>query len=267
MGLAFRVFPALPVQMPFRFPSSPTAGISWPAAKVRSMREQRLYTVRAAALALGWPPARVRYYEARFRDELRCPREANGDPLFGDRHLRVLKSVDEWLQVNGAEETVIRERLAALSSWMKGELPIVEDFFPSTELALPELAPADRDAGTAGQAPGPVTGTATERTGEAATRAVEARAGALRRIERAVKDLADRMQGLEETLSALLAYLQEQSERQKGDDPLAQTTIPWERMNPGASVPSPGSSPSNLLGPSPAPLAGPSGSPVWVSPD
>ncbi|HHV55044.1 MAG TPA: MerR family transcriptional regulator [Firmicutes bacterium] len=242
------------------------------------MREQGLYTVRAAALALGWPPARVRYYEARFRDELRCPREANGDPLFGDRHLRVLKSVDEWLQVNGAEETVIRERLAALSSWMKGELPIVEDFFPSAELALPELAPADGDAGTAGPTPAPAARTATERTGEAAAAAGEVTAGALERIEHAVKDLADRMQGLEETLSALLAYLQEQSERQKQDepalfhvikrdDPLAQTTIPWERMDPGASVPSPGSSPSNLLGPSPAPLAGPSRSPVWVSPD
>lgn len=230
------------------------------------MREQRLYTVRAAALALGWPPARVRYYEARFRDELRCPREANGDPLFGDRHLRVLRSVDEWLQVNGAEETVIRERLAALSSWMKGELPIVEDFFPSAELALPALAPADRDAGTAGQAPGSVASTATERTGEAAAGAGEVSAGALQRIEHAVKDLADRVQGLEESFSALLAYLQEQSERQKQDeptlfhvikrdDPLARTAVPWEQIDLEVSASSP---------PSPA---GPSRLPVWVSPD
>ncbi|MBE3583480.1 MAG: MerR family transcriptional regulator [Limnochordaceae bacterium] len=102
-----------------------------------------LYTVLDAAAQLGWSPARLRYWEARFRNELGCVRQSDGDPLFTFRQIRLLQEASHWLAEEDESEEVVRRRLQALQS------------YAGSIASIPHVAPATK--------PGPAaTGTETE---------------------------------------------------------------------------------------------------------
>ncbi|MBE3577037.1 MAG: hypothetical protein IMX00_05035, partial [Limnochordales bacterium] len=163
-----------------------------------------LSTPATAALKLGWSVARLRYYEARYRDELGCLRLPGGDPLFTDRQLQALANLDKWLQQDGTPETVVRERLRALRNWLTKDLPLAPvpvttpattgrtDLGPESLLPAPELEPPS----PAVLPPAPVWSEESSLQSELAL------------LKDQVQDLVERVRGMEETLSDVLAYLQ-----------------------------------------------------------
>lgn len=208
----------------------------------------RLATLTAAALKLGWPVGRVRYYEARYREELGCLRLPDGDPLFTDRQLQVLKNLDGWLQADGTPDRLVRERLVALGRWLREDIPLAPaptEVVPcgqqatttsSPETGAPPLVVDETEQGISVQ----------QNAGDAARQTDLARRDELSLLGQQLQDLTERIRGMEETLSALLTYLQElrapEPSEASEESQLSQPSEP-----PSTATPTPGEIPAEQL--------------------
>ncbi|MGE5481341.1 MAG: hypothetical protein ACM3VX_00320, partial [Bacteroidota bacterium] len=199
----------------------------------------RLATLTAAALKLGWPVGRVRYYEARYREELGCLRLPDGDPLFTDRQLQVLKNLDGWLRADGTPDRLVRERLVALGRWLREDIPLAP---APTEVASCEQQATTTSSPETGAPPLVVDETeqgisVQQNAGDAARQTDLAKRDELSLLGQQLQDLTERIRGMEETLSALLTYLQELRAPEPSEPP----------EPPSTATPTPGEIPAEQL--------------------
>lgn len=179
-----------------------------------------LYTVLDAAAQLGWPPARLRYWEARFRNELGCVRQSDGDPLFTLRQIRLLQEASHWLAEEDESEEVVRGRLQALRSYA-GSIASIPPAAPATKpepaAAVTETEPAEAMADTeqAGARTGLVAPAASAAATHPSVRATETDPSwvqvnrHLNTISRGIESLREDIGNLEELLGQLLTLLEE----------------------------------------------------------
>jgi hypothetical protein len=184
----------------------------------------------------------VRYYEARYREELGCLRLPDGDPLFTDRQLQVLKNLDGWLQADGTPDRLVRERLVALGRWLREDIPLAPaptevvscgqqaTTTSSPETDAPPLVVDETEQGISVQ----------QNAGDAARQTDLVKRDELYLLGQQLQDLTERIRGMEETLSALLTYLQEL----RAPEP-SEASQPSEP--PSTSTPTPGEIPTQQL--------------------